>query len=388
MSSTTYFENELFAGGPPLKLQGLLGFVKPGEPNVARRAVLVVLIGWLPLVVLAVLESTVLQSNGSGSIGADFAVHARSLIAAPLFILAEAICIPRLGAIARHFLDAGLVRETDRVRFDEASASILRLRDSTLAEVVVISLAYAFIGALAYSFAIDGVPAWHRSGASFSLAGWWHVAVSLPLLVVLFLGWMWRLFLWTRFLWLVSRLDLRLVPSHPDKAAGLKVVGYSVRAWSILGFALGAIVAGTLANEIAQAGASLPAYEYVIGGIAAFSLVLFNAPLLAFSGRLLREWRRGVFEYGELADEYGWRFERKWLRRREALDERALEIQEFSAVTDLYQIVERVHDMRMFPVDLTSVIFLAFATLLPFVPVALMAVPLDTIVSGLANLLF
>ena len=60
----------------------------------------------------------------------------------------------------------------------------------------------------------DAIPAWQVSGrganASLGLAGWWQVLVSLPLLLVLMIGWLWRLLLWARFPWLISRFDLQV----------------------------------------------------------------------------------------------------------------------------------------------------------------------------------
>jgi hypothetical protein len=67
------------------------------------------LIGWGPLAVLVAIQALALSSDRAGLLLLDFAVHARFLIAAPLFILAESVCIPRLGRTVRHFLDAGLV---------------------------------------------------------------------------------------------------------------------------------------------------------------------------------------------------------------------------------------------------------------------------------------
>jgi hypothetical protein len=83
-------------GGPPRWLQRSLGLIKPDEPRIARRAEIVVLVGWAPLVVLAIAEGLLLRNHVAQSFFADFAVHARSLVAAPLLILAEADCIPRL----------------------------------------------------------------------------------------------------------------------------------------------------------------------------------------------------------------------------------------------------------------------------------------------------
>jgi hypothetical protein len=220
-----------------------------------------------------------------------------------------------------------------------------------------------------------------------SFAGWWHALVSVPLLTVLFFGWLWRLFLWGRLLRQLSRLDLQLIPAHPDHVAGLKFVGHSLRAFSLLGCALGAIVAGFVANHVVHAGIQLAAYFYLIGGSVVCVLILFSGPLLAFSGKLLRARRRGIFAYGALALGEGQQFERKWLNRAGHLDEGVLEVPDFSATTDLYQVVSNVYDMGTIPLDLKDLIPLVIATLLPFVPVALMAVPLNVLLRQLANLL-
>jgi hypothetical protein len=145
-------------------------------------------------------------------------------------------------------------------------------------------------------------------------------------------------------------------------------------------------VAGTVANRVASL-TDLIDYKYAIGGVVVFAVLLFNAPLAVFTGSLLRTWRRGVFEYGALADEFGRQFERRWLAREAPVNEGILERPDFSAATDLYQVVDRVHEMGLLPVDLMSVGILTIATLLPFVPVVLMAVPFDVIVSALASLL-
>ena len=113
----------------------------------------------------------------------------------------------------------------------------------------------------------------------------------------------------------------------------------------------------------------------------------FQRALLIFSGKLLQARRRGVFAYGALAIGEGQQFERKWLDRGEGIDESALEVPDFSATTDLYQVVSNVYDMGTIPLDLKDLVPLAIATLLPFVPVALMAVPLDVLLRQLANLL-
>jgi hypothetical protein len=187
-------------------------------------------------------------------------------------------------------------------------------------------------------------------------------------------------------LWMMSRLELRLVPVHPDGAAGLGFVGYSARAFTVLAVALGTLAAGTVANEI-NAGATLESYYHFAGAYVAAVVVLLNAPQLVFFGNLLAAWRRGTMEYSVLADRFGREFERKWFSPTAQFGEGVLERQDFSAATDLYQVVDRVYAMRLFPVHIRSLVMQAAATLLPFLPVTLMAVPFDDVVSRLAGLL-
>jgi hypothetical protein len=391
MSVTTDMDSELFSGGPPHRLQQSLHLIKPDNPRIIQRAILVGVVGWAPLVVLAAVQDSALWGDNLRSLLLDFAVYARSLIAAPLFILAEAVCIPQLGGIVRHFLDAGLVPESDHHRFEAAIASTRRLRDSQAAEAAALILTYVLIAALIWYVPSREFQAWHKTGsdaaATFSLAGWWSALVSVPWLILLFLGWLWRLWLWGRLLRHLSRLDLRLIPSHPDRAAGLKFVGYSLRAFSLLACALGAIMAGFVANHVMHTGVPPITYLYPIGGLVVFVILLFSGPLLAFSGKLVQARRHGIFVYGALATAEGRQFEQKWLNRAEGIDESVLEAPDFSATTDLYQVVANVYDMKIIPLDLRDLVPLATATLLPFVPVALMVVPLDVLLQQLTHLL-
>ncbi len=391
MSGTILIDDELFDGGPPLRVQRSLGLVKPGEPRIARRVELAILIGWTPLVALVAAQELVLQDGSTKSFINDFAVHARFLIAAPLFILAESDCIPWLGSVSRHFLDAGLVRGADLARFNDAVASTRRLLDSTAAELITTILAYALVAVLILNAAPSELPAWHRSGGGgfpkFSLAGWWHALVSLPLLLVLFLGWLWRVVLWWRFLILMARLDLRLVAGHPDQVGGLRFVSTSLRAFRLLSFAFGTIVAGMVANRIVHQGASPLAFKTVVIELVVFILILFAGPLTVFIRKLRSAKQRGIFQYGALAGDVGRQLEKKWLKRANGADDGALGTTDFSTTVDLYGIAANVYEMKELPFGLKELGFLIATALLPFVPVALMAIPLKEIIDHLAKLL-
>jgi hypothetical protein len=390
MSATVRQSGELLYGGPPHRLQRSLGLIKPGDPMIARRAELVVLVGWVPLVVLAVAQSFILQDHMAKSFFSDLAVYARSLVAAPLFILAEADCIPLLGRVARHFLAAGLVTEADRARFDDAVTSTRRLLDSGLAELIVAILAYGLVAFLLITVPPDELPPWFWLKSDyqvFSLAGWWNALVSVPLFILLFFGWLWRVFLWARFLWLMARLDLRLIPGHPDHAGGLMFVGDSLRAFWLVSFALGAVVAGQVANRIMFHGESLATFKDIAIGLVVFVLILFVGPLTLFIGKLRETKRRGDFVYGALASEVGRQFEHDCLNRERGANEEAPNAQDFSLHSNIYGVVANVYGMKDFPFGLRSLGLLIAVTLLPFVPVALMVMPLAEIIKDFAKML-
>jgi hypothetical protein len=377
----------LFDGGPPLGLQRRLHLIPAGRPYVGRRAGLVILIGWLPLLILAAAQTLVGDRGVLGSFLSDIAVHTRTLVSAPLLVLAEAVCTPRLSHIAHHFYDAGLVRPEDHRSFGSTVNAIARWRDSVAAEIIIVALAYALVAAIVLSAAPGDLPGWHSAGTTaIPWAAWWYGAVSLPLLLILLLGWVWRLMLWTGFLSRIARLNLCLVSSHPDQTSGLRFVGYSLRAFGMVGFILGTIVAGAMANGVLHDGIPLAHYRYVVAALALFSLILFCGPLLLLLPPLLREWREGIFRYGALAGRLGREFENKWLRDGK-VDAGALQAPDFSATTDLYQIAGNVYSMRLIPFDLKSVLLLVIATLLPLLPVLLLAVPVDTVLSKITSLL-
>jgi hypothetical protein len=313
----------------------------------------------------------------------DPSVYARYLVTLPVLVLAEPLCLLPLAMIARYFPEAGLISEADRPRYESLVASARSLLDHRGAEVVLVLLAYFAALASAGSQYPASESSWVApiigGERHVSLAGWWRLVVSQPLLLILWGAWLWRVAVWARFLWQVARLDLRLVPVHPDLAGGLGFVATSVQGFSPVAFALGASTAGGIAEGVLLEGHALEAYRWVPGILILLVLGLFVAPMLVFSMPLIRARVRGAFAYGELAEALGRRFEQRWLGRGPDLDEDVLAAPDFSATTDLYSIAANVRNMRLVPFDLRGLIPLLVAALLPFVPLVFAVIPLKQV---------
>jgi hypothetical protein len=151
---------------------------------------------------------------------------------------------------------------------------------------------------------------------------------------------------------------------------------------------LGALLAGRIANHVWHSGAKLESYQYLAGGLIVGVLILFGAPVLVFTSRLMQEWRDGVFTYGKLAEQLGFLFEDKWFRAEQRIDPSVLAASDFSAAIDLSTYVSNVYNIRLTPADLKSFIVLAVATATPLLPVVLIAAPFDVLIKDIASVLF
>src|SRR5258705_2393955 len=115
-------------------------------------------------------------------------------------------------------------------------------------------------------------------------ACYWYVFISIPILQFLLLRWYVRLLIWYRFLWHVSRLNLHLVPIHPDHCAGLAFLGKSSYAFGPILFAQGAMLAGLVASRVLYRGGNLLSFQLEIGGfVVLFVLAILVALLMCTS---------------------------------------------------------------------------------------------------------
>ena len=177
----------------------------------------------------------------------------------------------------------------------------------------------------------------------------------MPLFQFLLCRWYFRLFVWARFLWQVSRIDLRLVPTHPDRVGGLSFLSETSLAFTVLAVAHGAMVAGPLAGRIFFLGASLPQFKGEIAVLVVFLLCVVLGPLLVFTPQLFEAKWRGLREYGTLAGSYVREFDAKWLRRPPPANETFVGSADIQSLADLGNSYEVVRSMRIAPITSLAV---------------------------------
>jgi hypothetical protein len=383
----------LVLGGPLFQLLRKAHLSDDAMLMIRRRVVVIALFSWLPLLLLSALEGRVLGGGVAVPFLLDVEVHVRFLVTLPLLIAAELVVHRRLRPLLHLFLERNVIPESGIPRFEAAVASAFRLRNSALAEALLIGIVYGF-GILVvwrHYLALDAAT-WYATpsadGSVLSLAGMWYGYVSLPIFQFLLCRWYFRLFVWARFLWQVSRIGLSLVPTHPDRLGGLGFLANSAYAFAVFAVAHGTMVAGLIANRIFFLGASLTDFKVEIAVMVVFVVTALLGPLLTFTLQLAQAKRTGLREYGTLAERYVREFDAKWVRGNAPVDEPLVGSADIQSLADLGNSYEVVRTMRLAPITRDAILLLGAATLVPIVPLLLTMMPLEELVRTLFGILF
>jgi hypothetical protein len=311
----------------------------------------------------------------------------------PLLLAADQIVHRRIKPTVRQFLDRGLVASEDQPRFESIIASAMRLRNSALAEVLL--LAFAIVGGYwaGKRYLVMQVATWFAASigdqTQVTAAGYWYLFVSMTIFRFLLVRWYFRLFVWYRFLWQVSRrIPLRLNSLHPDRAGGLAFLSGSMFAFVpvLLAHTIG--LAGILGGKIWHDGATLPQFKLEIAAWMVFLLLLVLAPLFFFVTQLADAKRTGLREYGIVASRYVADFRRKWIEGHAAKDEMLVGTADIQSLADLSNSFEVVREMRLAPFGKMAVLRLALLIAMPLAPLLLTMIPLEQLIDRAVGLFF
>jgi hypothetical protein len=355
-----------------------------------RRVLVITAIAWLPLLLLSAAGGQFLRGQGLPFLR-DIEVHVRFLIALPALIMAELTVHRRIQPVMKTFVERGIVTAEDTPRFHAAIEAAMKARNSISWETTLLVFVYTLGHWVWRNELALGTATWYAlpEGTSphLTLPGYWYAFISIPIMQFVILRWYFRVVIWSGLLWRVSRLNLRLLPAHPDGAGGIGFLGRITHAFGPLLFAQGAMLAGIIANRIFYQGDSLLSFKLNIVALVGFFVLVILGPLAVFTPNLLEAKRRGLGEYGALATSYVAHFDEKWLRGG-AKDEAILGTGDIQSLADLGNSFAVVRDMRAVPFTLSDVIALVAMTAFPLLPLALTVVPLEELLSRLVKVIF
>ena len=378
----------LVLGGLTFKLLRRAHLIGNSLEFLRRRIVIITLVAWLPLLILASIGSFA-GSVSLVSFFSDIEVHVRFLVALPVLIGAELLVHSRIRPIMSSFVAKRIVLTENLPRYHGAIQSAIKLRNSIVLEIALLLFVYTF-GLWLWSIRIPlETPTWYGlPGGRWNLtrAGFWYVFVSIPILQFVLLRWYSRLFVWFRFLWQVSRIDLNLIPTNPDRCGGLGFLGKSAYAFGPVLFAQGAMLAGVIASRILYKGESFLSFKLQLLGFIAFFVIAILSPLLMFTPRMAQAKRTGLAEYGLLAQRYVEDFHQKWVLGNPT--EALLGAADIQSLADLGNSYALVRDMRLVPFGLEDISRLAAVTAAPLAPLLLTIFSAEDLITRIIKVVF
>jgi len=379
-NNDTVPEFNLF-GGPLQRLGRRLGLVR-GE-NTFWLGVALGLIAWGVLVGLALLQGAGQKVFSLAMIG----VHVRFLVAVPLFFLCETWVAPRMVEFVRNIVNSGVVTDAELPALLSDIRRIDHLKAPWPVEILFFLLAFT-------SPLITAAPGGHgfmgqsgdltsilsESGGRVGLIIGWYLGFCLPLFRFLILRWLWHLGLWCYFLWRVQKLELKLIPTHPDHAAGLGYLEVVQEHFGALAVAIAAVLASSIAENIVAGKMAFEILYLMIPIVVILVAVLFVSPLLIFTRKLWICRVTGWNEYMGMASRYVNHFDRKWIRDENPSGEALLGTPDMQSLADLNNIVNVVREMRWIPAGRRLLLSLSTCTILPLLPLVLLKYPADQLV--------
>jgi hypothetical protein len=383
----------LVQGGPLFRIFRRFGLCDERLQPVYLRLALVATVTWVPLFFLSIYDGRVLAGADIPFLR-DIEHHVRFLFALPMMIAGESLNLGMLTPRIRNFLTRKIVRENDIPKFKAAILAAHRMRDSVAVEAAIIILVYTF-GIWFYGSQIasasPGSTTWYASHDgvywNLTLAGYWLTFVSLPIFQFIIVRWYVRNVIWFIFLLRVSKLDLNLLATHSDRAAGIGFLAKCAYSFSYGLIAQGALLSGYIAGKVIHTGADVRGFKLEGGAVVVLILIFVLGPLLVFTSRLTKSKWAGAGVYGTLVSRYIEDFDRKWIGGQNPEKQDLLgtgDIQSLADISNSYSVIDQ---MRYVPFGLYDMVYLAAVTMAPLLPLALFVFSFEELVQRILQIL-
>src|SRR5262245_12971675 len=300
--------------------------------------------------------------------------HARLLLAIPLFFIGETWVVPRMAAFAGTIRRSGVVPPGAWPALDSEVARTRRMANWWWPEAVclLVAILMEVAGWRLQTYGETGTLDPARTSLSFLT----YFLAGLTLFRFLVFRWVWKLALWCRFLWRVSRLDLHLIAGHPDREGGLGALEIVHERFTPLIVALSIIECASLAESISTGTLAVGAVYPTLALLLLLDGALFLGPLLVFTDKLWARRTKGVERYADLAARYVTAFEAKWTGDGTPDDSTLLGTADVQSLADLGNAFTVVKGMRWITVGPRLLTTMTIAAVVPLTPLLLFRYPI------------
>jgi hypothetical protein len=269
-----------------LRMAARFGFAREGSLRAGRLAVVLVVVAWLPLLLLTLAHGTAYGSRVTIPFLGDFLIFGRYLVALPLLVLLHPAVDRRIGSAVTMLRESGLVAPADDDSLRRALERAKGLWANRLVRLALVGISiFGAFSALAMKPLVS-VSSWMFVGEPgagvLTTAGWWNLAIGGPLVRLLLLLALWKLLVWSWFLWQLARMPLRYETLHPDRCAGLGFLDWVQTGFAVMVAALSVQLGCLVADAVRYQGAELASFKIPVAAFVVLMLVLLFSPLLAF----------------------------------------------------------------------------------------------------------
>ena len=380
----------LIQGGP---IHRLLVKLRLDQPR-WKLALIILSIVWLPLFIITALNGT-LYNGPRLSFLEDYAMQGRLLIGIPMMILIKNVVYRKIPLVLQYVTEV-LMHPIDREQFMHGALQKAKSRtDSGWREIIllvlVIVIAISPIKAATILENRSGPGSWLTSPKDgqqlLSLAGYWVRYISIPIFQYFLLGWLWRYAAWVMLLFRISRIKLKLQPTHPDSSGGLEIILLAQRNFNLLFVVLGLVISSALTAKMVYDGVSFEMIRVQMTGFIILSIILLLFPLLFFIKQLIDCKNRGKFELSKAGINLSHKFEEGWVKPLRQEDRIAEVGVDSSIHVDYYSIYVFLQQFHILPVTFSDVLVLGLMLFAPFIPIFFIYFSITDLLQKLIGLL-
>lgn len=335
---------------------------------------------WLPLAVMTIINGTFWTGDVTTSFITNFDTQVRFLITMPIFILSEKLIRSKLGIILNQFYHSGIILKEEKLQFESIINKQTDFLKSKWTAFVVFLICYLQVFSIVfYESSNTSFLTWQLVSdvgePSLNMVGKWSTLISRPFLLFLFYKWLLTIIVWGNILRKISNLNLNLYPEHPDLSGGLGYLGYALRYFSPITFAISAAIAGNMADFMLIEGLHLTELKLPALGYFIVITLLFAIPMLFFTAKMIEARETSVFENYDFANGMYRELRIKIKKGYDQVTKQDLDSSTYSSVSDYNAVVENVLKMKFVPFTIKDMIPLWVSTALPFLAVVLLEIP-------------
>jgi len=371
------------------KLLVKVGLASSKTHYLAKRIIILAVVTWIPLLILSAMQGLIINDKIDIPFLYDVTTHMRLLVVIPLLVFAEKSVDFRLNEFIDQFFHSGINRDSDKPLYILIRSKCKRLIDSLLADIIMLIIIVANITIRWEAAPSSDGTYWMQSpdgnDAGASWAGIYFLLFCMPIVQFILLRWLWRWVIWFIFFLNISKLPLRLRPSHADEAGGIGFLGTPPGPFLPVTLAISILFSAAILEQVIFLHHKLPEYYITMGAFIIISIILNILPLVVFVKPLVNCRRKAIFDYSALIHHHHQHFDDKWLESNEPGS--LLGNPDPSSTADINSVFQTIRSMKAVPFDLKTMASTILISALPMLPLFVLQYSVKEIIQKVLSLL-